>query len=141
MANTTDIVQEALVRTFRRLDTFELRRERALQAYLRTAVMNRIRDEVRRAHLTPTVEELPADLVDSSPNPFDRAVTGQMLQRYRAALATLKETDQQAIVARVELGYSYEQVALALGKATPEAARLTVIRALTRLQSQLDQTT
>lgn len=136
-ADTTDIVQEALIRTFRRLDTFEVRREKALQAYLRTAVMNRIRDEIRRVQVSPAGEELSADVVDHAPTPFDLAVTGQMLERYQAALATLRPVDREAIVARVELGYSYEQVAAAIGKATSEAARLTVIRALAKLENEI----
>lgn len=134
---TTDLVQETLIRTFRRLDTFEARREKALQAYLRTAVANRIRDEIRRAKTQPPGQELPESLGDQAPTPFDQAVTGQMLDRYRAALATLRDSDREAIVARVELGYSYEQVAAVLGKASPDAARLTVVRALAKLEAEL----
>ena len=37
-----------MFRTLRNLKTFEYRHEGALQAYLRQAVMNRIRDEIRR---------------------------------------------------------------------------------------------
>lgn len=138
--DTTDLVQETLIRTFRRLDTFEARREKALQAYLRTAVMNRVRDEIRRVRAAPVGQELPEDVVDSAPTPFDLAVTGQLLERYRAALATLRPIDRDAIVARVELGYSYEQVAAVIGKATSEAARLTVIRALAKLEAEIEGT-
>lgn len=138
--DTTDLVQETLIRTFRRLDTFEARREKALQAYLRTAVMNRVRDEIRRVKAAPVGQELPEDVVDSAPTPFDLAVTGQLLERYRAALATLRPIDRDAIVARVELGYSYEQVAAVIGKATSEAARLTVIRALAKLEAEIEGT-
>lgn len=138
--DTTDLVQDTLIRTFRRLDTFEARREKALQAYLRTAVMNRVRDEIRRVKAAPVGQELPEDVVDSAPTPFDLAVTGQLLERYRAALATLRPIDRDAIVARVELGYSYEQVAAVIGKATSEAARLTVIRALAKLEAEIEGT-
>ena len=41
--------------------------------------------------------------------------------------------DREAIIARIELQQSYEEVALALGKATASAARMTVTRALGRL--------
>src|SRR5687767_3043620 len=47
-ADTDDLVQDTLLQTFRRLDDFEPRRVGALQAYLRQAVLNRIRNELRR---------------------------------------------------------------------------------------------
>ena len=46
--DTADIVQDALLQTFRRIDRFEDRGKGALQAYLRQAATNRIRDEIRR---------------------------------------------------------------------------------------------
>ena len=50
VADTTDLVQDALLQTFKRLQTFEAQDEGALQAYLRQAVLNRIRDEIRKRH-------------------------------------------------------------------------------------------
>src|SRR4051794_16651827 len=47
MADTQDLVQETVLQTFRRIEGFEYRGDGALQAYLRQAVMNRIRDELR----------------------------------------------------------------------------------------------
>src|SRR4029078_9466316 len=49
MADTQDLVQETLFQTFKRIEAFEPRGEGALQAYLRQAVLNRIREELRRA--------------------------------------------------------------------------------------------
>src|SRR5690349_21612046 len=48
VADTQDLVQETLLQTFKRIEGFEARGEGALQAYLRQALMNRIRDELRR---------------------------------------------------------------------------------------------
>ena len=47
--DTSDVVQDALQQTFARLEGFESRRGSALRAYLRRAVDNRVRDELRRA--------------------------------------------------------------------------------------------
>ncbi len=47
LADTQDVVQEAVLQTFKHLETFDARGEGALQAYLRQAVMNRIRDHIR----------------------------------------------------------------------------------------------
>ena len=47
-ADTDDLVQDTLLRTFKSLDDFEVRGAGALQAYLRTAIQNRVRDELRQ---------------------------------------------------------------------------------------------
>jgi len=61
MTDTDDLVQEALIGTFRNFAAFEHRGEWALQAYLRRAVTNRIRDELRRVEAQPHRTELPDD--------------------------------------------------------------------------------
>ncbi len=133
VADTDDIVQEAVLRTFGRLDDFEPRREGALQAYLRQAILNRIRDELRRAgSRTPSIE-LDPHSPDPGASPFEYAVGTEMAERYEAALTSLSDDDREAIVARVELGGTYEEVAAALGKPTADAARMAVGRALLRL--------
>src|SRR5688572_17977758 len=48
VADTQDLVQETLFHTFQRISAFEPRGEGALYAYLRQAVLNRIREELRR---------------------------------------------------------------------------------------------
>ena len=45
-ADTDDLVQDALLQTFKRIGDFEPRGVGALQAYLRQAVVNRVRDEL-----------------------------------------------------------------------------------------------
>ena len=49
-ADTQDLVQETLFQTFKKIEKFEARGEGALFAYLRQAILNRIRDELRRAN-------------------------------------------------------------------------------------------
>jgi DNA-directed RNA polymerase specialized sigma24 family protein len=58
---------------------------------------------------------------------------------FTRALADSSETDRQAIVARLRLGYSYEQIALVLGKRSADSARMTVTRAIERLARRLDE--
>lgn len=133
VADTDDIVQEAVLRTFARIDQFEPRREGTLQAYLRQAILNRIRDELRRAGSRSPSIELDPDSPDPGASPFDRAVGTEMAERYETALSSLSDDEREAIVARVELGGSYAEVAVALGKPTADAARMAVGRALLRL--------
>jgi RNA polymerase sigma-70 factor (ECF subfamily) len=135
--DTGDIVQDALLQTFRNLDSFEPQREGALLGYLRRALVNRVRDQLRYASRHPSPTELNEALVHSGASPLDFTIERDDHRRYRAALKRLRTADRDAIVGRVELGYTYEQLALVLNKTTPEAARLAVRRAILRLGDEL----
>jgi RNA polymerase sigma factor (sigma-70 family) len=135
-SDTADLVQEALVSTFRKIDGFEPRRKNALRAYLQQAIRNRIRDAVRRSarHATVGIEDL--DLAGTG-TPLEEAIGEENARRYRRALQRLDPEEQELIVGRIELGYSYEQLALAAGRPTPDAARMAVKRALLRLAEEI----
>lgn len=137
LADTEDLVQETVIRTLRNLQTFEYRHEGALQAYLRQAVMNRIRDECRRVSKRPEIGDLDEGLADGSRSPLEAAVGAQAVARYEAALQQLKPEDREAIVARIEMGYSYGEIAVMMAKPSPDAARVAVSRALLRLAELL----
>jgi RNA polymerase sigma-70 factor (ECF subfamily) len=139
LMDTDDLVQETVVRTVNRIDAFEPRHQGALQAYLRQAVMNRIRDEVRRGTRGPSQAELDANLADRHASPLEEVIGREAVERYEAALAALRPEEREAIVARVEMDGSYEQVARALGKPSPDAARMAVSRALLRLAQEMSR--
>jgi RNA polymerase sigma factor (sigma-70 family) len=134
--DTADVVQDALVQTFRRLDQFEPRRRRALQAYLRQAVRNRILDHIRKAGRFQPVDLEEVELVEPKDGEL-AALAQENAERCRQALATLDEEERELIVARLEMGYSYEQLALAFGRPSPDAARMAVKRALLRLAERV----
>lgn len=138
LADTPDIVQEVLLDTFRKIDGFENRGEGSLRAYLRQAVMNRIRDELRRANRHPARVELDHALVDSGLSPLESAVGAQLVERYEAALQRLSQDDRELVIARVEMGLTYAEVAVATGRPSPGAARMAVSRALLRLAEDLE---
>ena len=138
LADTQDLVQETVLHTLRRLDTFEPRHQGALQAYLRQALANRIRDELRRVSRRPAPIELDDAQPDESPTPLEHAIGREGMERYEAALQRLRPPDREAIVARFELQQSYEEVAVALGKPNADAARMAVTRALARLVEEMD---
>ena len=133
IADTADLVQETLLQTFKRIDSFEPQSEDAFRAYLRQAVMNRVRDELRRHNRRPGAELLDSQQVDAiAPSPLDQAIAGQSRERYEEGLAKLKESERDAIVGRLELGLTYEELAEFLGKPSAEAARKAAQRALVR---------
>jgi|SRR5687768_7548645 RNA polymerase sigma factor (sigma-70 family) len=134
LADTQDLVQDAVMRALPKLESFEVRHPGALQSYLRQAVQNRIYDEVRKVNSRPPAHDaMPEEVPDLTPSPLEQAIGKQGLDRYERALTTLKPTDRDAIVARIELQQSYEEVAIALGRPNANAARMAVTRALARL--------
>lgn len=137
--DTDDLVQETVVRAVKRIDRFESRHEGALQAYLRQAVVNRIRDELRRAARSPAPTALDERYADTGTSPLEAAIGGEALERYEAALARLRPEEREAIVARVEMDGSYQDVAVALGKPSADAARMAVSRALVRLAQEMSR--
>jgi len=137
VADTPDLVQEVLLETFKRIEGFEHRGEGALRAYLRQAVMNRIRDELRRAARHPKRVEFDERLPDRGLSPLEAAVGIQAIEQYEAALQRLSEGDRELVIARVEMGMTYAELAAATGKPSPNAARMAVSRALLRLAEDL----
>jgi len=133
LADTQDLVQDAVVRALPKLESFESRHPGALQSYLREAVQNRIYDEIRKVNHRPGMDELPEEYPDATPSPLVQAIGRQAFERYERALKALKPQERDAIVARIELQQSYEEVAIALGKPNANAARMAVTRALARL--------
>jgi RNA polymerase sigma factor (sigma-70 family) len=139
LADTTDLVQNTLLQTFRRIETVHAGRDGGLQAYLRQAVMNGIRDELRRARRRPRVDPLGPTHAHPGPSPLELAIASETTERYERALSTLKTSDREAIVARLELGCTYAEVAKMLGKSSSNAARMAVERAIVRLMEQMQR--
>ena len=137
VADTDDLVQETLLSTFRRIGSFAPAHPGALQAYLREALMNRIRDELRRWKRRPNDETLDERIPDGSVSPLEQTIGRRALDRYERALDRLRPEEREAIIARVEMGYSYQELADALGKRSPDAARKVAERALLRLADEM----
>jgi hypothetical protein len=97
-----------------RVPLSEAARRSALRAYLRQVIRARIGE-----------------------GPLEDAIAGESAQRYREALGHLHPDEQELVVGRIELAYSYEQLALTSGRPTPDAARIAVKRALLRLAERI----
>jgi RNA polymerase sigma factor (sigma-70 family) len=140
LRDTEDLVQDTLAQTLRHVQDFEPRHDGALQAYLRQALLNRIRDEVRRANRRQAAAGLdgPDGFVDPSASPLDEAIGHEAVERYEAALQRLRAEERELIIARVEMQQSYQQIAAAHGRTTADAARMAVTRALMRLAEEMD---
>ena len=134
--DTEDVLQDAVVNTLKRRDRFEYRTVAGLRAYLRAAVINRIRDLIRGSRRRGTPVEIDEDLAGGDASPLERAILRERLDEFLAALQRLRPSDRQVVVWRVELGFTTAEIARRLGK-TEGAAAMTVSRALARLAAEM----
>ena len=139
LADTHDLVQDTLLRTFKKIDGFEYRGEGALQAYLRQALMNRVREEIRRRARRPDHTELDEQQVDPAVSPLERAIGLQRRDAYERALGRLKEEERELLIGRLELGLTYEELANLQDRPSPDAARKACERALARLVEEMSR--
>ncbi len=139
VVDTGDLVQEAAIQVFKRIGDFDYRGEGSLHAYLRQAIMNRIRNEIRAAGRRPATEVLDDGVRDPALSPLDLAMGSEALDRYEAALARLRPEERELIIGRAEIGLTYPELAEATGKSSADAARMAVARALVRLAEEMDR--
>jgi RNA polymerase sigma-70 factor, ECF subfamily len=137
LSDTDDLVQDTLSRSLSNLSRFRPQGEGALQAYLRRAIVNRIRDEIRRRGRQPEMAALEPDVPANGQSPLEAAIGSELLAKYDRALERLPNEDREAVIARIELGYSYAEIAEALERPSADAARMLVSRALVRLAEEL----
>jgi RNA polymerase sigma factor (sigma-70 family) len=134
---TADLVQDAVTGALAQLGNFESRHQGALQAYLRQAVMNRIRDVIRAQHRRPGQTEPSEGLLADDTSALDRLIGAEDLERYEAALKRLRPQDREAVIGRLELQYSFAELAVLLGRPTANAARVAVMRAIVKLVDEI----
>ena len=127
-AETDAFVHDTVMRTLSRRDALELRHEGAL-SYLRQAIITRISDEVRDP-ASPAGQR-------TASSPLDEAIGREAVERYERGLGRLVPNEREAIIARVELGYSYQEVANAVGCSSADEARIGVIMALLHLAEEM----
>lgn len=139
LADTDDLVQDALLQTFKGMERFESRHPGALQAYLRQAVLNRLRDELRRKARAPARVEMGDAERELGASALEQAVGRETLEAYEQALGRLRPEEREAVIGRLEMGFSYEELALALDKPTADAARKAAQRALVRLAEEMQR--
>jgi RNA polymerase sigma factor (sigma-70 family) len=137
MNDTADIVQDTIISAMRHLEAFESRHQGALQAYLRQAVMNRIRDVIRHHKRRPEISGLSEGIEDEATSPLEAAIGAENLERYERALQRLKPIDREAIIGRLEMLYPYDELATVLGRPSAAAARMAVTRAMKRLAEEM----
>ena len=138
--DTSDVVQDVLLHTIRRIAGFESASSVALRAYLLRAVDHRVQNEMRRVGRHGTRGGLEADTLAAAgeASQLQQLIDGEAWERYLGALRRLTPRERRLIVGRAELGYSFKQLALIDDRASAEAARKALRRALVRLSAEMD---
>jgi RNA polymerase sigma-70 factor (ECF subfamily) len=137
LSDTHDLVQVTLLKALDHVDRFEPRREGAFLAYLRTILLNEVRGEMRRVARRPSREPLSDDLAERTPSPLEQAIGSAAMEAYEKALNTLTAEEREGVILRIEMGFTHQQVAEALGKSSSDAARMLVARAMVRLTESM----
>jgi len=132
LLDTSDLVQETLVRTIERLETIENEGPGKFEGYVRRAVLNRIQDQVRRARRWGG-DPIPETLTATNPSPLELAIGSDLMERYERALDRLTDEERQLIHLRIELDFGHEEIAAMVGRSSPDAARMAFQRALRKL--------
>lgn len=104
---------------------------------LRPAFFGRHR-QLRKAIKRPAAEELDSAVPNDATSPLEAAIGRETLEHYEAALQFLTPDERGAVVMRIELGFSFPEIAAALGKPPPDAARMMVVRAFVKLAREMD---
>ena len=133
LTETNDLLQDAAVGVWRRIDQLQLDEPGDLEAYVRQAVWNRIRDEARRADRTPEFESLSPTLAAEAVSPVDRMVAAADWAMCRKAISKLPIDQRECLIAHFDYGYRYDEIAAMLDKVSPNAVRMLILRGLSRL--------
>jgi RNA polymerase sigma-70 factor (ECF subfamily) len=151
--DASDVVQEAQLEAFRRLDGYLTQPPGPFHLWLRRIAFDRLlmlHRRHRRAEKRTVDREIPLSEREVSPagqpfasddsTPSQHAVRVELTERIRDALQHLAPADREILQLRIDQGLSNQEVAQRLGVPT-NAATKRYGRALIRLQQYLSEET
>ena len=134
LLDTTDLVQETILRGIQRIESFQSLRAGAFLAYLRKIFINCINESVRKPNKSDDID----DFLNRRTN-FSTELNVDEYIFYEKALEKLSEEEQEAVILRVEFGFTYAEIAQEMEKPTEDSARMYVNRALVKLAKFIKQ--
>jgi RNA polymerase sigma-70 factor (ECF subfamily) len=135
LSDTSDIVQKSLLKALENVDDFESLREGAFLAYLRQIILNHIRMEIRRVTRRQKHGQLETsvELVDMEASVMQKMIGDEAIQKYEKGLMALKQKAREAVILRIEFGYTFSEIAMATAMNSSNAARMLVSRSLANM--------
>jgi RNA polymerase sigma-70 factor (ECF subfamily) len=134
-----DVLHRTLLRRFHQFPLLDARQEHALRAHLRAQVADRVSTEIggpalRTGAKGPTLVNGGRQAVTER----DKSVVDEERRTYLAGLRHLHSNERELVVARLELGYSYEQIALMTGQWNRDIVKHAVRRAVAKLAAEME---
>lgn len=139
LSETDDLVQITFLRALNRLQEFESQRPGAFLAYLRTILMNAVREELRRRKSRPQATQPSDTLPSEQTSVIEQAIGAQTLHAYEQALTRLPEEKRLAVIMRIEFDMSYQDIANELERPSANATRMMIVRAIEELAGAMAQ--
>ncbi|HEU4940433.1 MAG TPA: RNA polymerase sigma factor [Candidatus Eisenbacteria bacterium] len=133
LLDTGDLVQETLLRALESIGSIGARHPGSFESYVRQAVLNRIRDQIRWARRRSGGGLGSDSLADPGPSPLEEAIGGDVVRLYEKGMSLLADDERQILHFRIELDMSYEDIAALMNKPSPDAARMAIQRSLHKL--------
>lgn len=135
LSETSDIVQKSLLKALQHIDDFHALREGAFLAYLRQIILNHVRMEIRRVTRRQKHGNLETDveLVDMEASMMQQMIGDEAIQKYEKGLMALKQKAREAVILRIEFGYTFSEIAIATAMNSANSARMLVSRSLANM--------
>ena len=133
LADTDDLVQVTFMRALNNLGRFDAQRPGAFLSYLRTILVNQVREELRRSRARPLADSISSEQPDTGLSAVELAVGRETVDAYEAALAQLPDEQRDAIIMRVEFGMTFPEIASELDRPSANSVRMLVSRGLTKV--------
>jgi len=137
VVDTDDLVQDSFIKVARSVGGIRDRKPGTFPAYLRETVLNRLRDEARRASRRPGAMPLDGTELHPCPSPLEETIGHELSDRYESAFLSLSDDDRAILFLRIEMGMSFTEIADALDRPSADAARMAVNRAGIRLAREM----
>jgi RNA polymerase sigma-70 factor (ECF subfamily) len=133
LAETDDLVQITLLRALDNLDDFQHRGRGAFLGYLRTIMLNAVRERLRAQARRPAHTDDLEGAAAAPDSTLAHAIGLQALHAFEQALAQLEGARRDAVILRIEFDLSFAEIAQELALPSPDAARMQVTRGLREL--------
>lgn len=134
LLETTDLVQETLLRGIQRIENFTALRPGAFLAYLRKIFINCINESVRNPSKNANIE----DFLNCKTN-FSTELDIDGYIYFEKALEKLSDLEQEAVILKIEFGCTYAEIAKEMNKPSEDAARMYVNRSLVKLAKYIEK--
>ncbi|MCF6299524.1 MAG: sigma-70 family RNA polymerase sigma factor [Proteobacteria bacterium] len=137
VSETDDMVQTSLINALNNLGKFVQMHEGAFLAYLRKILLNCIRLEIRKSSNKSNETLTDNEIKDPQASQLEMAIGNEVIEKYEKALTRMDPRSREAVILRIEFGYTFAETAAAMNFSSANAARMKISRALLKLADKM----